>query len=170
MDNKRKAEYDKIYIEMAYVLSKLSYAEKYKVGCLIVSDSGQIISQGYNGTPTGFDNTCEDATGCMRFNGDGSKCFREFNPVECKGCNHCKLTTRPEVLHAESNAISKCAQYNSSTKNATLYVTLSPCKDCAKLIIQAGISRVVYAEKYHRDEGVDLLKRAGISVICVHDL
>lgn len=136
----RQMIYDKVYMEMAKVLSKLSYAERNKVGCIIVSPKGQIISQGYNGTPTGYDNCCEyiDENG--------------------------KLVTKKEVLHAESNAISKCAKWLSSTEDATLYVTLSPCFECAKIIIQAGIKRVCYNETYRNTEGLDFLKKNGIQV------
>lgn len=140
MNKERQIIYDKTYMKMAKVLSELSYAERNKVGCIIVSPKGQIISQGYNGTPSGYDNCCEytDETG--------------------------KLITKKEVLHAESNAISKCAKWLSSTEDATLYVTLSPCFECAKIIIQAGIKRVCYNETYRNTEGLDFLKKNGIQV------
>lgn len=125
---------DNAYLDMAESLSTLSYAERAKVGCLIVKN-GQIVSQGYNGTPTGFDNCCEEGN-----------------------------VTKREVLHAESNAISKCAKWGGSTDGATLYVTMSPCFECAKLIIQAGIHRVVYKELYRDATGIELLERAGIEV------
>mgnify|MGYP003119918542 CR=1 FL=1 len=129
---------DKKYLNMAQVWGQLSKAEKKQVGCLIVKD-GRIISDGYNGTPHGFDNECEFAT---RFG----------------------LETKPEVLHAESNALTKLAKSTQSSEDATLYVTLSPCFDCAKLIIQSGIKRVVYNELYRNDSGVQLLLKAGIEV------
>lgn len=140
ISKERQLKYDKIYMEMAKVLSKLSYAERNKVGCIIVSPKGQIISQGYNGTPSGYDNCCE---------------YTDENG---------KLITKKEVLHAESNAISKCAKWLSSTEDATLYVTLSPCFECAKIIIQAGIKRVCYNETYRNTEGLDFLKKNNIQV------
>lgn len=136
---KREQRFDEAYIKMAEALSTLSYAERAKVGCLIVNEGGQIVSQGYNGTPGGFDNCCE---------------------CHCDG----KLVTKHEVLHAESNAISKCAKWGGSTNNSTLYVTLSPCYECAKLIIQAGIKRVVYKDEYRDISGIDLLRKANIEV------
>lgn len=126
---------DKIYLNMAEDLAQLSYAERAKVGCLIVNEGGQIVSQGYNGTPSGFDNCCEE--------GD---------------------VTKPEVLHAESNAIAKCAKWGGSTDGATLYVTMSPCFECAKLIIQAGIRRVVYKNLYRDTRGIKLLEKSGIKI------
>jgi len=140
MNKERQIQYDKVYMRMAKTLSELSYAERNKVGCLIVSPKGQIISQGYNGTPTGYDNCCE------------------YHDHEGN------LVTKKEVLHAESNAISKCAKWLSSTEDATLYVTLSPCFECAKIIIQAGIKRVCYNETYRNTEGLDFLKKNGIQV------
>jgi dCMP deaminase len=127
---------DSVYIKMAEALSMMSYADRAKVGCLIVNPEGQIVSQGYNGTPAGFDNTCEENS-----------------------------ATKPEVLHAESNAISKCAKWGGSTDGATLYVTLSPCFECAKLIIQSGIKRVVYKDEYRDISGIALLKKANIEVV-----
>lgn len=125
---------DNAYLDMAEALSNLSYAKRAKVGCLIVKN-GQIVSQGYNGTPTGFDNCCEEDD-----------------------------VTKHEVLHAESNAISKCAKWGGSTDGATLYVTMSPCFECAKLIIQAGIQRVVFKTLYRDASGIELLQKAGIEV------
>ena len=116
--------------------SKLSYARRHKVGCLIVKNN-QIISDGYNGTPKGFDNNCED----------------EVNGV---------LITKPIVLHAESNAISKIAKSNNSAENSTLYVTCSPCFECSKLIIQAGIKRVVHSHFYRVKTGLEILEQANI--------
>ena len=133
-----KDRLDKTYMRMAEELAKLSYAERQKVGCLVVKDT-QIISEGYNGTPAGFDNVCE-----------------YYDYVE-------HLHTKPEVLHAESNAITKLARSTNSSSESTLYVTLAPCYDCAKLIIQAGIKRVVYRDKYARN-GLDLLKKAKIEI------
>ena len=128
---------------MAEELSKLSYANRKKVGCLIVKDT-QIISEGYNGTPKGFSNECE---------------YRSYVDEEY---------TKPEVLHAESNAISKIARSTNSSDGATLYVTLAPCFDCAKLIIQSGIARVLYDENYNKN-GLALLQQAGVDVHCIRE-
>ena len=130
---------DKYYIESAKLCANNSYAIKLKVGAIIVKDN-QIISDGFNGTPSGFANKCEI------FNVYGDLC------------------TLPYVLHAESNAILKCSKYGRSTNGSTLYITHSPCIECAKLIIQAGIIRVVYLEDYKKSEGLELLKRVGIKV------
>lgn len=128
--------FDNRYMEMAEVWAKNSKANRKKVGCLIVKDN-QIISDGYNGTPTGFDNACEDTKG----------------------------ETKREVLHAESNAIAKIAKSNYSSINSTLYTTLSPCYACSKLIIQCQIKRVVYKETYRNSIGLILLRKANIEVI-----
>ena len=129
---------DLTYIKMASIWAELSKAKRKKVGCLIVKD-GAIIYDGYNGTPSGFDNTCEHTNS---FNGD--------------------LITKPEVLHAESNAITKLAKSTQSSNGSTMYITISPCVDCAKLIIQSGIKRVVYGKLYRDDEGIKLLNKANI--------
>ena len=121
---------------MAAVWAKNSYCKRRQVGALIVKDK-MIISDGYNGTPSGFENICEDET---------------------------TGATKPYVLHAEANAISKVAKSGNSSEGATLYVTASPCLECSKLIIQSGIKRVVYREQYRLDDGIQLLKRAGIEV------
>jgi dCMP deaminase len=135
----RKNKFDRSYIEMAHVWAKNSYCKRRQVGALIVKDR-MIISDGYNGTPSGFENICEDDEGI----------------------------TKPYVLHAEANAITKVAKSNNSSEGATLYITDSPCMECAKLIIQAGIERVVYDKKYRITDGLDLLERAGISVEELH--
>ena len=127
-------KFDERYLEMAAIWAKNSYCKRRQVGALIVKDR-MIISDGYNGTPSGFENVCEE-------NG----------------------ITKPYVLHAEANAISKVAQSCNSSAGATLYVTASPCMECAKLIIQSGIRRVVYKDEYRLTDGVDLLRRAGIEV------
>jgi len=132
---------DRTYMEMAGVWAQLSQARRKKVGCLIVKN-GAIISDGYNGTPTGFDNNCEDLN---------PKSFDE------------ELITKPEVLHAESNAITKLAKSTQSSDGATMYITASPCIECAKLIIQSAIHRVVCGEIYKDDRGINLLKKAQIS-------
>ena len=136
----RQEDYDKAYMAMADDFGQLSHAVRAKVGCVIVSDKGQIISQGYNGTPSGRDNSCE-------YVGEDGE-----------------LHTKAEVLHAESNAITKCAKWGSTTDGATMYVTLSPCLECSKLIIQSGIRRVVYKNLYRNGEGLKLLSDLGIKV------
>ncbi|MBO4621607.1 MAG: dCMP deaminase family protein [Paludibacteraceae bacterium] len=133
MDKQTKKDY--LYMRMARVWAENSYCIRRQVGALMVKDQ-RIISDGYNGTPSGFENVCED----------------ENN------------VSKPYVLHAEANAISKVARSHNSSDGATLYVTASPCIECSKLIIQAGIRRVVYGELYRLTEGIDLLKRAGIQV------
>ena len=130
---------DKYYIKVAQLCAKNSYALKLQVGAIIVKD-GQIMSDGFNGTPCGFENKCEVKSI------DGS------------------LHTLSYVLHAESNAILKCAKYGKSTNGATLYITHSPCIECAKLIIQAGIVRVVYLDVYRTIDGIVILRKSGINV------
>ena len=126
---------DERYLRMALIWAENSYCQRRKVGALVVKDK-MIISDGFNGTPSGFENVCED----------------ENN------------VTRPYVLHAEANAITKLARSHNNSDGATLYVTASPCIECSKLIIQSGIKRIVYGEKYRLDDGINLLKRAGIEV------
>ena len=126
-------KFDERYLEMAQVWAKNSYCKRRQVGALLVKDR-MIISDGYNGTPSGFENQCEDE-----------------NDV-----------TKPYVLHAEANAITKVAKSGNSSEGATLYVTASPCMECAKLIIQSGIRRVVYKDLYRITDGIDLLKSAGV--------
>ena len=130
---------DQTYMKMAQDWATLSKAKRKQVGCLIVKD-GAIISDGYNGTPHGFDNVCEFPT---RFG----------------------LETKPEVLHAESNALTKLAKSTQSSTGATVYITLSPCFDCSKLMVQSGISRVVYLEDYKNPDGVELLRKAWIEAV-----
>ena len=172
MTQERQQKYDEIYMKIAKSISELSYANRNKVGCVIVSADGQLISQGFNGTPSGYDNCCEDKV----YNYiPGKDCKRPDSCAKgkdgtCKGCllseqsTSYTLVTKPEVLHAESNAISKCAKWNSSTDGATCYVTLSPCVECSKLMIQSGIKKVYYKDLYRNTEGIDLLKRVGIEV------
>jgi len=137
-ENKKEKQeiIDRRYLEMAQIWSKNSYCKRKQVGALIVKDK-MIISDGYNGTPSGFENNCED----------------EEN------------RTKPYVLHAEANAITKVAKSNNSSENATLYITTSPCMECSKLIIQSGIIRVVFNDKYRNEDGLDLLERAGIEIV-----
>jgi dCMP deaminase len=158
-----------IYMQVAYQFAKLSYATRRKVGCVIVKDK-QVISFGYNGTPHGFDNSCEN------INIDSISVSYEKNPdiinmLEDDGyvcdnecCKKTTYTTKREVLHAESNAIMKVAKSTVSCEGADLYTTTCPCFDCAKLIIQAGISKVYYTEDYRDMSGVELLKTAGVEV------
>lgn len=161
-------KFDKSYLAMAEVWAQNSYAKRAKVGALIVKN-GQIISDGFNGTPSGFDNCCEDVMctcqwihGCRK---DARPISEVISPEHCSDCSDCKMVTKKEVLHAEANAITKLSRSTQSSDGATLYVTLSPCYDCAKLIIQSGIKRVVYKEQYRETSGLDLLKSAGIEVV-----
>jgi dCMP deaminase len=140
MKDDKQLQFDKRYLEMARVWAKNSYCIRRQVGAILVKDR-MIISDGYNGTPSGFENVCEDESGA----------------------------TKPYVLHAEANAITKVARSNNSSEGATLYVTTSPCIECAKLIIQAGIKRVVFYDKYRIEDGLNLLKKADIE-LCYLDI
>ena len=139
--NQKQEALDKRYLRMAAIWAENSYCQRRKVGAIIVKNQ-MIISDGYNGTPAGFENVCEDESG----------------------------STKPYVLHAEANAITKVARSNNSSDGATLYATASPCLECAKLIIQSGIKRVVFNEFYRITDGVDLIRRAGIECIHISDL
>ncbi|MDD2293179.1 MAG: dCMP deaminase family protein [Bacteroidales bacterium] len=134
--NEKSNKFDRSYLEMASVWAKNSYCVRRQVGAILVKDR-MIISDGYNGTPSGFENVCEDEDG----------------------------NTKAYVLHAEANAITKVAKSGNSSLGATLYITAAPCLECAKLIIQAGIIRVVYKDEYRIMDGVELLKKAGIEVV-----
>ena len=134
--NNKQTKFDQRYLEMARIWAKNSYCTRRQVGALVVKNN-MIISDGYNGTPSGFENVCEDDNG----------------------------VTKPYVLHAEANAITKLARSSNNSDGATIYITASPCIECAKLIIQAGIKRVVYGEKYRVMDGIELLERAGIEVV-----
>ena len=134
--NIKQQKLDSRYLRMARIWAENSYCKRRQVGALVVKDQ-MIISDGYNGTPSGFENICE-------------------------GENN---VTKPYVLHAEANALTKLARSNNNSDGATIYITASPCIECAKLIIQAGIKRVVYGEKYRLTDGIDLLERAGIEVV-----
>jgi len=131
---------DDRYLRMARIWAENSYCQRRQVGALVVKDK-MIISDGYNGTPSGFENVCEDEEGL----------------------------TKPYVLHAEANAITKLARSGNNSDGATIYITASPCIECAKLIIQAGIRRVVYGEQYRLTDGIELLRRAGIEVV-LHEI
>ena len=134
----KQTKYDKAYLKMALEWGELSYCKRRKVGALIVKDK-MIISDGYNGTPTGFENICEDDEGYTKW----------------------------YVLHAEANAIAKVSSSTQSTNGATLYITLSPCKECSKLIFQSGIKRVVYNKKYKATSGLEFLEKAGVETCLV---
>ena len=136
MDKQKQYNLDCRYLRMAQIWAENSYCKRRQVGALVVKDK-MIISDGYNGTPSGFDNICEDETN----------------------------TTYPYVLHAEANAITKLARSSNNSDGATLYVTASPCIECAKLIIQAGIKRVIYGEDYRLSYDLDLMRKAGIEVL-----
>ena len=153
----KQFELDKRYLRIARIWSENSYAIRRQVGCLIVKDR-MIISDGYNGTPSGFENICEDAI-CQKPN---DPCCP--GGLECFNCEFVKLKTKPYVLHAEANAISKLAKSLNNSEGATLYVTDEPCLECSKMIIQAGIKRVVFWRDYHSHDGVQLLLRAGIKI------
>ncbi|WP_334124265.1 dCMP deaminase family protein [Empedobacter brevis] len=131
----KQLRYDKAYLKMAFEWANLSYCERKKVGAIIVKNR-MIISDGYNGTPSGFENKCEDEEG----------------------------NTKWHVLHAEANAILKCATSTQSAEGSTLYITLSPCTDCSKLILQAGIKRIVYIQQYKDLSGLEFLEKAGITI------
>ena len=138
--NDKQLRFDRRYLEMARIWAQNSYCQRRQVGALVVKH-GMIISDGYNGTPSGFENICEDDNG----------------------------VTKPYVLHAEANAITKLARSSNNSEGATIYITASPCIECAKLIIQAGIQRVVYGEKYRLTDGIELLELAGIEVVYLGD-
>jgi len=164
--------FDYQYLRIAKIWSENSYSRRNKVGAIIVKD-GMIISDGYNGTPAGFDNNCENEVKCDvdpsdSLDGGASICMT-YND-DCNKCPHHYLVTKPEVLHAEANAITKVAKTTNSSDGSTLYVTLSPCIECAKLIIQAGIKRVVYNDVYRNTDGLELLKKAGIELVQIKDL
>ncbi len=136
MESEKQKQFDLRYLEMARIWAKNSYCTRRQVGALVVKNN-MIISDGYNGTPSGFENVCEDDNGI----------------------------TKPYVLHAEANAITKLARSSNNSEGATIYITASPCIECAKLIIQSGIKRVVYGEKYRLMDGIQLLERAGIEIV-----
>ncbi|MDE7396180.1 MAG: dCMP deaminase family protein [Muribaculum sp.] len=141
MEQEKQTVIDKRYLRMARIWAENSYCVRRKVGALLVRDQ-MIISDGYNGTPAGFENVCEDESG----------------------------STKPYVLHAEANAISKIARSSNSSEGSTLYVTASPCLECSKLIIQAGIKRVVFQDLYRITDGLDLLSRVGVSITHIPEI
>lgn len=139
--NDKQEVLDRRYLRMAAIWAENSYCERRKVGAILVKDK-MIISDGYNGTPAGFENVCEDTDG----------------------------VTKPYVLHAEANAITKVARSNNSSEGSTLYITASPCLECSKLIIQSGIRRVVFNDLYRLSDGIDLLRRAGVECVHIKDI
>ena len=139
-EDRKQTRYDKAYLRMAETWSELSHCSRKQVGAIIVND-GMIISDGFNGTPSGFDNSCENIIG----------------------------DTHWYVLHAEANAILKVAKSTHNCHGSTLYLTLSPCKDCSKLVVQSGISRIVYMNGYKDQSGIEFLKTAGIEVVQIED-
>ncbi|MBD5284981.1 MAG: dCMP deaminase family protein [Bacteroides sp.] len=141
IDNEKQSVLDKRYLRMARIWAENSYCQRRKVGALLVKDQ-MIISDGYNGTPAGFENICEDEAG----------------------------VTKPYVLHAEANAITKIARSGNSSQGSTLYITASPCLECSKLIIQAGIKRVVFNDLYRITDGLDVLNRAGVETVHIPDI
>lgn len=141
IDNEKQSVLDKRYLRMARIWAENSYCQRRKVGALLVKDQ-MIISDGYNGTPAGFENICEDEVG----------------------------TTKPYVLHAEANAITKIARSGNSSQGSTLYITASPCLECSKLIIQAGIKRVVFNDLYRITDGLNVLNRAGVETVHIPDI
>ena len=141
IDNEKQSVLDKRYLRMARIWAENSYCQRRKVGALLVKDQ-MIISDGYNGTPAGFENICEDEAG----------------------------VTKPYVLHAEANAITKIARSGNSSQGSTLYISASPCLECSKLIIQAGIKRVVFNDLYRITDGLDVLNRAGIETVHIPDI
>ncbi|MFN2261108.1 MAG: cytidine/deoxycytidylate deaminase family protein [Psychroflexus sp.] len=141
MNTEKQRKFDKAYLRIAREWGKLSHCERKQVGAIIVKDR-MIISDGFNGTPSGFDNNCEDGEGMTKW----------------------------YVLHAEANAILKVAASTQSSKNSTLYITLSPCKECSKLIHQAGITRVVFQKNYKDDAGLEFLRKAGVKLEQIEDL
>ena len=146
-----KPKFQKLYNNIAHEVAKMSHARRLQVGAVIVKDD-RVISMGYNGMPAGWDNNCESEE-------------TEFNLVTKTRTGTGKLTTRPEVLHAESNAIAKLAKSNDSGDGADLFVTHAPCMECSKLIFQSGIGRVYYSSDYRDDSGIKFLKQSGVEVV-----
>jgi dCMP deaminase len=146
-----KPKFQRLYNNIAHEVAKMSHARRLQVGAVIVKDD-RVISMGYNGMPAGWENNCES---------EGI----DFNPVTKTRTGNGILTTRPEVLHAESNAIAKLAKSNDSGNGADLFVTHAPCMECAKLIFQSGISRVYYSQDYRDDAGIKFLKQSGVEVV-----
>jgi dCMP deaminase len=146
-----KIKFQRLYNNIAHEVAKMSHARRLQVGAVIVKDD-RVISMGYNGMPAGWENNCES---------EGI----DFNPITKTKTGNGILTTRPEVLHAESNAIAKLAKSNDSGLGADLFVTHAPCMECSKLIFQSGISRVYYSADYRDDSGIRFLKQSGVEVI-----
>ena len=146
-----KPKFQKLYNNIAHEVAKMSHARRLQVGAVIVKDD-RVISMGYNGMPAGWENNCES---------EGI----DFNPITKTKTGNGILTTRPEVLHAESNAIAKLAKSNDSGDGADIFVTHAPCMECSKLIFQSGIRRVYYSQDYRDDSGIKFLKQSGVEVV-----
>lgn len=162
----KQYRYDQLYMDIAKRCAEMSYAVRAKVGCLIVRD-GRILSQGWNGMPAGMPNDCEDKLYPVKCAGDWEQHYDEFDSmfpyIDASGERY-KLKTKHEVSHAEENALLKLARSSETSEGATAYVTLQPCINCSKLLYNAGIKRIVYAETYRDRSGVDLLEKMGVVV------
>lgn len=167
-----KPKFRKLFSNIAQEVAKMSYARRLQVGAIIVKDD-RIISMGYNGMPSGWDNDCENKDWCSAGGWLSAEEIEETWPYEGSYLDHdgntmqgrYRLVTKPEVLHAESNAIAKLAKSNDSGDGADIFITHAPCMECAKLIYQTGIRRVYYSENYRDDSGIRFLKTSGIEVI-----
>ena len=146
-----KPKFQKLYNNIAHEVAKMSHARRLQVGAVIVKDD-RVISMGYNGMPAGWENNCES---------EGI----DFDPITKTRTGNGVLTTKPEVLHAESNAIAKLAKSNDSGDGADIFVTHAPCMECSKLIFQSGIRRVYYSQDYRDDSGIRFLKQSGVEII-----
>lgn len=145
-----KQKYIDLYTDFAHRIAEMSHARRLKVGAVIVKDD--VVTYGYNGMPNGWDNDCEDETVALYSGYEGA-------------IHHVVLKTKPEVLHAESNALSKIARSTISAKDADMFITHSPCIDCAKMMFQAGVRRVFYSTQYSSSDGIEFLKKSGIEVV-----
>jgi len=160
-----KPKFQKLYNNIAHEVAKMSHARRLQVGAVIVKDD-RVISMGYNGMPAGWENDCEYKVYDLSRDFDGNYfaySYKEY-PFEDEHGRY-KLKTRPEVLHAESNAVSKLAKSNDSGDGADIFITHAPCMECSKLIFQSGISRVYYSEDYRDDSGIKFLRQSGVEVI-----
>ena len=162
----KQQKFDNKYLRIAMIWSENSYAIRRRVGAIIVKDN-TIISDGYNGTPAGFENVCEEIKGVDIISDNDEDKRHTLIDYKNRGFD---LVTKPYVLHAEANAISKLAKSNNNSIGATLYVTDEPCLECSKLIIQSGIRRVVYNREYRIHDGIELLQKAGIEVEQIKDV
>ena len=166
MEKLKQKKYNDFYMSIAERVSDMSQAKRLKVGSILVKD-GNIISFGWNGTPAGHDNNCEDMVYPNKYAGDFEQHYDEFDlmfPLIDESGERYQLRTKPEVLHAEENLLMKIARSTNSSENATIFVTHAPCLDCAKLIHQAGINSVYYRNSYRDDKGIDFLKKCGVQI------